>query len=92
MNYVGPTAAIDHNGYVVDDMFYLSNYTAGVRMIDISNLETNTMSEIGYFDSYPADNSTSFHGAWNIYPFFESENIIISDIEGGMFIIHKSEF
>ena len=92
MSHIGPTAAIDHNGYVVGDMFYLSNYTAGVRMIDISNIDSNSMTEVGFFDSYPTDNSTSFHGAWNIYPFFESGNIVISDIEGGMYIIHKSEF
>jgi choice-of-anchor B domain-containing protein len=92
MNYVGPTAAIDHNGYVVGDLFYLSNYTAGVRVVDITNIESNSMAEVGFFDSYPNDDSTSFHGAWNIYPFFASGNIIISDIEGGMFVIHKSEF
>jgi len=92
MSYVGSTAAIDHNGYVVGNLFYQSNYTAGVRMIDITNIDSNSMSEVGFFDSYPPDNSTSFHGAWNIYPFFASGNILISDIEGGMFIIHKSEF
>jgi len=91
MNYVGPTAAIDHNGYVVGDLFYLSNYTAGVRIVDISNIESNSMDEVGFFDSYPNDNTTSFHGVWNVYPFFESGNIIISDIEGGMFVIHKSD-
>ena len=92
MNYIGPTAAIDHNGYVVDDLFFLSNYTAGVRMIDISNIGANVITEVGFFDSYPTDDSTSFHGAWNIYPFFDSGNIVISDIEGGLFIIHKNDF
>lgn len=92
MNYNGPTGAIDHNGYVVGNLFYQSNYTAGVRIIDITNISTNSMNEIGYFDSYPPDNSTSFHGAWNVYPFFASGNIVISDIEGGLFIIHESEF
>jgi len=92
MNYSGPTAAIDHNGYVVGNLFYQSNYTAGVRVIDITNIASNSMTEVGFFDSYPTDDSTSFHGAWNVYPFFASGNIIISDIEGGMFIIHKSDF
>ena len=92
MSYNGPTGAIDHNGYVVGNLFYQSNYSAGVRIIDITNIASNSMSEIGFFDSYPPDNSTSFHGAWNVYPFFESGNIVISDIEGGMFIIHESEF
>lgn len=90
LTYLGPTQAIDHNGYVHGNLFYQSSYTAGLRIIDVSGLDGGIMSEAGFFDSYPPDNSTSFHGAWNVYPFFESGNIIISDIEGGLFIIRKS--
>jgi len=89
--YTGPTGAIDHNGYVRGDLFYLANYSAGVRIIDISAIDDGDLVEVGYFDTYPAHNNTSFNGAWNVYPFFESGNIIISDIEGGLFIIRKSE-
>jgi len=90
MNYFGPTAAIDHNGYVKGNLFYQANYTAGVRIIDISDLNNGMMNEVGFFDSYRPSNSTSFSGAWNVYPFFDSGNIIVSDIEGGLFIIRKS--
>jgi len=89
-DYFGPTEAIDHNGYVKGNLFFQANYTAGVRMIDISGLSSGTMNEIGFFDSYPANNETSFHGAWNVYPYFDSGNIIISDIDGGLFIIRRS--
>ncbi len=89
-NYLGPTQAIDHNGYVKENTFYLASYTTGVRMIDISNIETNTPSEIGYFDTYPEDNTTTFDGAWSVYPFFPSGNIAISDINKGLFIVKKS--
>lgn len=88
--YFGPTAAIDHNGYVKGTLFYQANYTAGVRIIDISGLNNGLMNEVGFFDTYPPTNSTSFRGAWNVYPYFESGNIIISDINGGLFIIRKS--
>lgn len=90
MEYLGPTAAIDHNGYVVENTFYLANYTAGLRAIDITNIASGVMTESGFFDTYKPDNSTSFSGAWNIYPFFESGNIIVSDIEGGMLIVRPS--
>jgi choice-of-anchor B domain-containing protein len=90
MTYIGPTAAIDHNGYTKGDMFFLANYTAGVRMLDISNIGTNQIQEVGYFDTYPSDNSTVTRGAWNVYPFFESGNIIISDIDSGFYIIRKN--
>ncbi len=88
--YLGPTAAIDHNGYVKGDTYYLANYSAGVRFIDISDIANGNLTEEGYFDSYAPNNSTSFHGVWNVYPYFESGNIIINDIDGGLFIVRKS--
>lgn len=90
MDYLGPTGAIDHNGYVVGNTFYIANYTAGLRAIDISNIASGVMIESGSFDTYIPDNSTSFHGAWNIYPFFASGNIIVSDIEGGILVVKPS--
>ena len=89
MDYLGPTAAIDHNGYVKDNIFYQANYTGGVRMIDISDIENKNLREVGYFDTYPENNNTSSNGAWNVYPFFPSGNIIISDINRGLFVIRK---
>lgn len=80
--YFGPTPAIDHNGYVVGDKFYLSNYHAGLRVIDIADIANENISEIGYFDSYPANNGTGYSGSWNVYPFFESGNIVISGTSG----------
>jgi choice-of-anchor B domain-containing protein len=89
--YRGPTNAIDHNGYVKGDLFYLANYTAGVRVIAIDDLENKNMTEVGFFDTFPNHNNPTFDGAWNVYPFFESGVIAISDINGGLFLIKKSE-
>jgi choice-of-anchor B domain-containing protein len=91
-DYSGNSAAIDHNGYVLGNTFYLSNYRAGLRVFDISNIASTTspMTEIGYFDTYPANDGTDFNGTWSVYPYFASGNIIISDIEGGLFVVRKS--
>lgn len=89
--HLSPTDAIDHNGYVKGNTFYMANYRAGVRFIDISDLENKNMQEVGYFDTYPSNNNAAFNGVWNVYPYFESGNIIISDIEGGLFIVRKSK-
>jgi choice-of-anchor B domain-containing protein len=90
MDYFGPTQAIDHNGYVVGNTFYIANYAAGLRAVDISNITSGVMVETGYFDTYIPNNDTVFNGAWNIYPFFESGNLIVSDIDGGLFVIRPS--
>ena len=90
MDYLGAFTAIDHNGYVKGDTFYLANYRAGVRMIDISQIASSTMTEVGFFDTHPENNDTGFNGAWNVYPYLPSGNIIVSDTKRGLFIIRKS--
>ena len=89
-NYFGPTAAIDHNGYVKGNTLFQANYRAGIRVIDISQIGNKSFTEVGFFDTYPQDNQTAFDGAWNVYPFLPSGNIIISDINRGLFVIKKS--
>ncbi len=91
--YLGPTAATDHNGYVKGNRYYLSNYRAGMRVLDISNIgaASNSMTETGYFDTYPSSDSASFNGVWSLYPYFPSGNIILGDIERGLFIVRKSD-
>ncbi|TCI93219.1 choice-of-anchor B family protein [Tenacibaculum sp. M341] len=90
--YTGETRAIDHNGYVKGNLYYMANYRAGIRVLDISNISaaTNSMDEVGFFDTYPSNDNASFNGAWSVYPYFASGNIIISDIERGLFIVRKS--
>ena len=89
-DYLGPTAAIDHNGYPNGNDYFLANYRAGIRVLDLSQIGSNTLTEIGFFDTYPEDDNAAFNGVWNVYPFFTSGNIVISDIERGLFIIKKS--
>ena len=88
--YIGPTGAIDHNGYVDGNLYYLANYTAGIRVLDISDISNGNLREVGFFDTFRANNNASFSGAWSVYPYFNSGNIIISDIEGGLFVVRKS--
>ncbi|MCT8338687.1 choice-of-anchor B family protein [Flavobacteriaceae bacterium TK19130] len=86
-DYYGPTNAIDHNGYVRGNRFYLANYGAGMRVIRIDDIANQNMTEINYFDTYASSNSATFAGAWNVYPYFESGNIIISDYSSGFYIV-----
>jgi choice-of-anchor B domain-containing protein len=90
--YIGATPAIDHNGYTLNDEFYLANYRAGVRLMKTNNIENGTMNEIGFFDTFPTSNSAEFNGAWSVYPYFPSGNFIVSDIDRGLFVLHKNAF
>jgi len=89
-DHFGATPSIDHNGYVKGDRYYLANYRAGLRVFDISTIGGGSMTEIGYFDSYPNNDNANFSGAWNVYPYFESGNIIISDLNRGFLLVKSS--
>ena len=90
--YFGASSAIDHNGFVKGNRYFMANYRAGLRVLDITNISdsTNSMTEVGYFDTYPENDNTATNGAWGVYPFFASGNIIINDIEKGLFVVRKS--
>ena len=58
----------------------------GLNVLDISDIDNENISQYGYFDTFPNDNDAGFNGSWNVYPFFESRNIIISG-EGGFTLV-----
>lgn len=59
-------------------------------MLDISDIENDNIVEIGFFDTYQDNNDASYNGVWNVYPYFESENIMINDRSGGFFLVRSS--
>lgn len=91
--YFGPTEATDHNGYVVGDKFYMATYRAGMRVHDISDIANQNMNQIGFFDTVPeSDEVNTNDGAWNVYPFFQSGNIVITDQTDGFFLVRDPNF
>lgn len=83
-NWEGPTTAIDHNGFVRGNRYYMSNYSRGLTVLDISD-PANPLS-IGRLDTYPASDNNGFFGAWGAYPYFHSGAIAISDIGSGLYL------
>ncbi|MEM9101990.1 MAG: choice-of-anchor B family protein [Pseudomonadota bacterium] len=85
----GSTYAIDHNGFVKGDRYYMSNYRRGLSILDIS--QPNAIRQVGLFDTFPSpsDNVASFNGAWGVYPFLPSETLLVSDIEYGLFLLKE---
>ncbi|MEM7084668.1 MAG: choice-of-anchor B family protein [Bacteroidota bacterium] len=96
-DFFGTTPASDHNVFVKGDLAYLSNYRGGLRVYDVSDIANENITEIGYFDTWPADNNASAFvgdpGAWGVYPFFESGNIVVSNYSdnGGFFLVKDGE-
>ena len=61
-----------------------------MRVIDISDIANENMTEVGFFDTYPNNNNANYNGVWNVYPFFGSGHININDRSGGFFLVRSS--
>ncbi|HSD68897.1 MAG TPA: choice-of-anchor B family protein, partial [Woeseiaceae bacterium] len=82
--WIGPTGAIDHNGFVRGNRYYVSNYSRGLTVLDISNPAAPV--HAGYLDTYPGSNPANFVGAWGVYPYLHSRIVAISDINSGLYL------
>ena len=79
--------AIDHNQYVVGNLLFQSNYRAGLHMLSLTDVADGQLSEIGYFDVDPNSDAALFSGTWSNFPYFESGLVVVTSIDGGIFIV-----
>jgi len=86
--YNGPTAASDHNLYTHNGFAYESNYRAGLRILDLTDIDSGNLTEVAYFDTQPGSDAAGTSGAWSVYPYFDSGRVLISDRTAGLFIVH----
>jgi len=74
-----------HNGIIKDHLAYIPYYHDGLRVFDIS--DPNNPIQTWEYDTYSPDNHNSYKGAWGVYPYLPSQNIIVSDMQTGLYII-----
>lgn len=72
-----------HNAFVRGDRIFASWYTAGLQILDISDIENPR--RVGFFDT-PAGGAT-FSGNWGAYPFAPDNLVYISDTDTGIYIL-----
>ena len=86
-HYQHNTPSIDHNLYIRGDLMFQANYTAGLRILNISDPNPQNISEIAFFDTTPENESVTFGGLWSVYPWLSGDKIIVSDVNQGLFIL-----
>jgi len=85
-----PVAAADHNLYIRGDTMYQTNYTSGLRVVDVS--DPTAPREIGHFDTLPfGPDAPVFEGAFSNYPFFDSGVVVVTSMQEGLFLLKKAE-
>ncbi len=83
----GITSSIVHNIEIYGNYGIIAHYSAGVRVIDITNPDVPT--EVAWYDTYPSNNNESYNGAWGVY-MFPSGKIIASDRQTGLYVLKTS--
>lgn len=85
-NSESDTLDIPHNQIVKGDKLYVSYYFDGLQVYDISD-PINPEREMYYPTSkFPYTNGL-YRGAWGVYPLLPSGNILVSDMQEGLFVI-----
>lgn len=74
---------IVHNVFIRGDYAYVAWYTAGFRVVNLTN-PTTPLDAGGYDTS--TEPPGSYDGMWACYPFFPSGKIIGSDMQNGLYI------
>ncbi len=87
-SFTNGLCTIDHNMMVRGPRLFQANYTSGLRIFNVSDV--NTATEIGHFDTHPETNATSFDGAWGVYSGLPSGIVLVSDIQRGLFVLDVS--
>jgi choice-of-anchor B domain-containing protein len=85
--HFGEAGSTDHNLFVHDGYVYQANYTSGLRILDLANIDDGSLSEAAFFDTHPEDDATGFDGAFGVYPYFESGIVVVSDMARGLFVL-----
>ncbi len=80
------TNSIPHNPYVRGNYSIISYYHDGVQVFDVTN--PLAVTNKAWYDTEPNNtNYDGYAGMWGVYPFFESDKIVCSDLLNGMFIV-----
>ena len=77
-----------HNGIIKDNLLYVAYYHDGLRVFDITN-PSNPV-QVNNYDTYLPNDHISYRGAWGVYPYLESGNVLVSDMQTGLYVFELS--
>jgi len=76
---------IAHNAIVRDNLLYVSYYSDGIQIFDVTDPE-NVVRKY-YYDTFPGVNNSGFKGAWGVYPLLPSGRVLVSDMASGLYLL-----
>ena len=79
--------SIPHNQIVHNGFLYVSYYYDGLQVYDLKNPEAPE--RVGYYPTSNIPKQGGYEGAWGVYPFLPSGNILVSDMQEGLFVVEN---
>ncbi len=80
--------SIVHNTHIIsvqnNDYAVTSWYKDGFTIVDVGRPQN--LVQVGNYDTFTAGSGGGFDGDWGVYPFLPSGNIVVSNINEGLFV------
>lgn len=89
INAAVDTYSIAHNPIIRGDYLYISYYHDGLQVWNIA--DPYNPFKVAFYDTYSPPDHASYRGAWGVYPFLPSGNILVSDMQSGLFVLDVNE-
>src|SRR5262245_16332022 len=83
--YSWDPGSIVHNVMVKGDSLYAAYYAAGFTLYNIEDPTTPQL--VGWYETCELFSGQAYKGAWGVYPFLPSGNVIVSNIGEGLFVL-----
>jgi hypothetical protein len=84
----GP-GSITHNPCFQGDLLHVAWYEDGYWLWSVADPANAQL--IGYYDMHPEPYSFSYKGAWGVYPYLPSGQVLISEMQHGLFVLDISQ-
>ena len=79
------SGSIVHNTHTLNDFEVVSWYKDGIAIVDASH--PDNMIVTGSYDTYTQGSGDGFNGCWGVYPYLPSGNLVVSDIDNGLYVL-----
>ncbi|MBK6626164.1 MAG: choice-of-anchor B family protein [Flavobacteriales bacterium] len=84
----GP-GSITHNPCFQGDLLHVAWYEDGYWLWNVSDPQNTQL--LGWYDMHPEPYSFSYKGAWGVYPYLPSGQVLISEMQHGLFVLDISQ-
>ncbi len=74
-----------HNALIMGDKVFISHYTYGVAVVDISDPTNPT--EVAHYDTYTASDDPDYSGCWGVYPYTDGGYVYAGNMNGYLYIL-----